>query len=119
MKILIVSTSAWLDLKTVLIETTVTIGDEATTSKQFYDTEELMESRFLSGDLDARIENLRESAQAVTEKAVTGHFAALAKREQAEPVVTEVPSAVNLVAPAKPKAKRAPRKAAPKKTSEE
>lgn len=88
MNVTIAATSSWLDLTTILIETSLTIGEQTTTRREIYDANLVNDNRFLTGDLPARIEQLRKSAEAVTEKSVRNHFIQLAK--PAEPNVTEV-----------------------------
>ncbi|MNV82443.1 hypothetical protein D3C71_1761790 [compost metagenome] len=89
MQVLVSATSSKVD-DLILIETTTTIGDQETTHRTGYNAEELMENRFLSGDLETRIEALRVGAEAVTVKAVELHFKTLMKILKKEPEVTDV-----------------------------
>jgi hypothetical protein len=92
MQVVIKSTSSKIAKYTYLIQTTVEIGDQRTTSQEAYDAQMLMDNRFMSGTLEERVEALRLSAQNVTEKTVKQHFERLAKA--AEPKVFEVQDAV-------------------------
>lgn len=92
MQVLVSATSSKVD-DLILIETSTTIGDQTTTHRTGYNTEELMENRFLSGDLETRIEALRVGAEAVTTRAVELHFKTLMKVLKKEPEVTEVTGA--------------------------
>jgi hypothetical protein len=89
MQVLVSATSSKVD-DLILIETTTTIGDQVTSHRTGYGADELMENRFLSGDLETRIEALRLGAEAVTVRAVEAHFKTLMKVLQKEPEVTEV-----------------------------
>jgi hypothetical protein len=89
MQVLVSATSSKVD-DLILIETTTTIGDQVTSHRTGYDAAELMDNRFLSGDLETRIEALRLGAEAVTVRAVEAHFKTLMKVLQKEPEVTEV-----------------------------
>lgn len=89
MDITIKSTSAMLDETTCIIRTEVSIGTIATSSQEIYDTEWLMDHRMLSGSLEDRIEQMRQSAEKVTTKTVQGHFGSIAKAAS-EPVVEDV-----------------------------
>jgi len=113
----------------ILIETTTTIGDQVTTARTGYSADELMENRFLSGDLETRIEALRIGAESLTVKAVELHFKTLMKVLKKEPEVTDVsdvpssevtptgrivkenPEIQNLPAEKKTRAKRTPKAA--------
>jgi hypothetical protein len=92
MQVLVSATSSKVE-DLILIETTTTIGDQVTSHRTGYDAAELMENRFLSGDLETRIEALRLGAEAVTVRAVEAHFKTLMKVLQKEPEVTEVQGA--------------------------
>jgi hypothetical protein len=81
MQVIVSATSSKVD-DLILIETTTTIGDQVTSHRTGYGADELMENRFLSGDLETRIEALRLGAEA--------HFKTLMKVLQKEPEVTEV-----------------------------
>lgn len=89
MQVLVSATSSKVD-DLILIETSTTIGDQTTTSRVGYNVEELMENRFLSGDLETRIEALRVGAEKMTTKGVELHFKTLMKILHKEPEVTEV-----------------------------
>lgn len=89
MQVLVSATSSKVD-ELILIETTTTIGEQASTARTAYNTEELMDNRFLSGDLETRIEALRIGAESITVRAVEAHFKTLMKVLQKEPEVTEV-----------------------------
>uniref|UniRef100_A0AAU6W3D3 Uncharacterized protein n=1 Tax=Pseudomonas phage Lepni01 TaxID=3138536 RepID=A0AAU6W3D3_9VIRU len=78
MQVIVSATSSRID-DLILIETSTTIGDQTTTSRTGYPVDELMENRFLSGDLETRVEALRRGAEMVTTKAVELHFKALMK----------------------------------------
>lgn len=89
MQVLVSATSSKVD-DLILIETSTTIGEQTTTSKVGYDAQELMDNRFLSGDLETRIEAIRVGAEKMTIKGVELHFKALMKVLAKEPEVTEV-----------------------------
>lgn len=89
MQVVVSATSSKVD-DLILIETTTTIGDQATSHRIGYSADELMENRFLSGDLETRIEALRVGAEAVTVRAVELHFKTLMKVLKKEPEVTDV-----------------------------
>jgi hypothetical protein len=89
MQVIVSATSSKVE-DLILIETTTTIGDQVTSHRTGYDAAELMDNRFLSGDLETRIEALRLGAEAVTVRAVEAHFKTLMKVLQKEPEVTEV-----------------------------
>jgi hypothetical protein len=89
MQVIVTATSSKVD-DLILIETSTTIGDQTTTSRVGYNADELLENRFLSGDLETRIEALRMGAEKVTTKAVEIHFKTLMKILHKEPEVTEV-----------------------------
>lgn len=89
MQVIVSATSSKVD-DLILIETSTTIGDQTTTSKVGYNADELMENRFLSGDLETRIEALRIGAESLTVKAVELHFKTLMKVLKKEPEVTDV-----------------------------
>lgn len=89
MQVLVSATSSKVD-DLILIETSTTIGDQVTTHRTGYNAEELMENRFLSGDLETRIEALRVGAEAITTRAVELHFKTLMKVLKKEPEVTDV-----------------------------
>lgn len=89
MQVTVSATSSKVD-DLILIETSTTIGDQVTTARTGYNAEELMDNRFLSGDLETRIEALRVGAEAVTVRAVEAHFKALMKVLSKEPEVIEV-----------------------------
>ena len=89
MQVIVTATSSKVD-DLILIETSTTIGDQTTTSRVGYNADELLENRFLSGDLETRIEALRLGAEKVTTKAVELHFKTLMKILHKEPEVTEV-----------------------------
>lgn len=89
MQVLVSATSSKVD-DLILIETSTTIGDQTTTSKVGYDVQELMDNRFLSGDLETRIEALRVGAESLTIKSVELHFKTLMKVLAKEPEVTDV-----------------------------
>lgn len=111
----------------ILIETSTTIGDQTTTSKVGYDTQELMDNRFLSGDLETRIEALRVGAESLTIKSVELHFKTLMNVLKKPAEVTDVsavpssqvtptgrisksePEIQNLPAEKKTRAKRTPK----------
>lgn len=89
MQVLVSATSSKVgDL--ILIETSTTIGDQTTTSKVGYDTQELMDNRFLSGDLETRIEALRVGAESLTIKSVELHFKTLMNVLKKPAEVTDV-----------------------------
>ena len=89
MQVIVTATSSKVD-DLILIETSTTIGEQTTTSRVGYNADELMDNRFLSGDLEARIEALRLGAERMTTKGVELHFKTLMKVLQKEPEVTEV-----------------------------
>lgn len=126
MQVLVSATSSKVgDL--ILIETSTTIGDQTTTSKVGYDTQELMDNRFLSGDLETRIEALRVGAESLTIKSVELHFKTLMNVLKKPAEVTDVsavpssqvtptgrisksePEIQNLPAEKKTRAKRTPK----------
>lgn len=126
MQVLVSATSSKVgDL--ILIETSTTIGDQTTTSKAGYDAQELMDNRFLSGDLETRIEALRVGAESLTVKSVELHFKTLMNVLKKPAEVTDVsavpssqvtptgrisksePEIQNLPAAKKTRAKRQPR----------
>lgn len=90
MQVLIAAASSMLDDTTVLIKTTVTIGEQKSTSQEFYSTEWLTDNRFLKGSLEERIEFMRQGAETVTEKAIQGHFLKVAQVARGEILITEV-----------------------------
>lgn len=90
MQVTIQATSSEIDDNTVLIETSVTIGDSVTTTRAGYDKQELMDNRYLSGTFEERVEALRQSAERMTETSVKLHFQALAKIASPEAPVTDV-----------------------------
>jgi hypothetical protein len=120
MQVIVTATSSKVD-DLILIETSTTIGEQTTTSRVGYNTEELMENRFLSGDLETRIEALRLGAEKMTTKGIELHFKTLMKILHKEPEVTEVvatptgrivkenPEIQNLPAEKKTRAKRQPK----------
>jgi hypothetical protein len=89
MQVIVTATSSKVD-DLILIETSTTIGEQTTTSRVGYNIEELMENRFLSGDLETRIEALRLGAEKMTTKGIELHFKTLMKILHKEPEVTEV-----------------------------
>jgi hypothetical protein len=89
MQVTVSATSSKVD-DLILIETSTTIGDQVTQHRTGYNAEELMDNRFLSGDLETRIEALRLGAESVTVRAVEAHFKTLMKVLSKEPEVTEV-----------------------------
>ncbi|WYW04213.1 hypothetical protein Kallioja_00015 [Pseudomonas phage vB_PpuP-Kallioja] len=89
MQVLVTATSSRVD-DMIVIETTTTIGDQLTSHRTGYDVQELMDNRFLSGDLETRIEALRMGAEAVTIRAVELHFRTLMKVLKKGPEVTDV-----------------------------
>jgi hypothetical protein len=89
MQVTVSATSSKVD-DLILIETSTTIGDQVTQHRTGYNAEELMDNRFLSGDLETRIEALRVGAESVTVRAVEAHFKTLMKVLSKEPEVTEV-----------------------------
>jgi hypothetical protein len=89
MQVTVTATSSKVD-DLILIETSTTIGDQVTQHRTGYNAEELMDNRFLSGDLETRIEALRLGAESVTVRAVEAHFKTLMKVLSKEPEVTEV-----------------------------
>jgi hypothetical protein len=89
MQVIVTATSSKVD-DLILIETSTTIGDQTTTSRVGYNAEELMDNRFLSGDLETRIEALRLGAEKMTTKGIELHFKTLMKILHKEPEVTEV-----------------------------
>lgn len=89
MQVLVSATSSRVD-DMILIETSTTIGDQLTTHKVGYSVDDLMENRFLSGDLETRVEALRVGAEAVTTRAVELHFKTLMKILKKDPEVTDV-----------------------------
>lgn len=118
MQVTVTATSSKVD-DLILIETSTTIGDQVTQHRTGYNAEELMDNRFLSGDLETRIEALRVGAEAITVRAVEAHFKTLMKVLSKEPEVTEVtatgrisksePEIQNLPAEKKTKTKRQPK----------
>lgn len=89
MQVIVSATSSKVD-DLILIETTTIIGDQVTTARTGYGIDELMENRFLSGDLETRVEALRKGAEAISIRAVEAHFKTLMKVLKKEPEVTEV-----------------------------
>ncbi|WGH28273.1 hypothetical protein 10P302A_gene0013 [Pseudomonas phage 10P302A] len=89
MQVIVTATSSKVD-DLILIETSTTIGDQTTTSKVGYDAQELMDNRFLSGDLDTRIEALRAGAERMTIKGVELHFKTLMNVLQKPAEITDV-----------------------------
>jgi hypothetical protein len=89
MQVLVSATSSKVD-DLILIETSTTIGDQTTTSRVGYNADELMDNRFLSGDLETRIEALRLGAESVTTRAIELHFKTLMKVLKKDPEVTDV-----------------------------
>lgn len=126
MQVIVSASSSKVD-DLILIETSTTIGDQTTTSKVGYDASELMDNRFLSGDLETRIEALRVGAESLTIKSVELHFKTLMKVLKKEPEVVDVsdvpssqvtptgriskanPEIQNLPAEKKTRAKRTPK----------
>lgn len=67
----IVTTSSFLDSNTVEILTKIVQGDRVVSeSREVYDTQWLLDNRFLSGTITDRIEYMRAAAESVTEKAL-------------------------------------------------
>lgn len=89
MQVTVSATSSKVD-DLILIETSTTIGGDTTSARVGFSADELMENRFLSGDLETRIEALRVGAEKKTIGAVELHFKTLMKVLQKEPEVTEV-----------------------------
>ncbi len=89
MQVIVTATSSKVD-DLILIETSTTIGDVTTTAKTGYDVQELMDNRFLSGDLETRIEALRVGAEAVTIRSVEAHFKTLMNILKKPAEVTDV-----------------------------
>lgn len=89
MQVIVSATSSKVD-DLILIETSTTIGDVTTTAKTGYDAQELMDNRFLSGDLETRIEALRIGAEAVTIRSVEAHFKTLMNILKKPAEVTDV-----------------------------
>jgi len=92
MQVTVTATSSKVD-DLILIETSTTIGDQVTQHRTGYNAEELMDNRFLSGDLETRIEALRVGAESVTVRAVEAHFKTLMKVLSKEPEAIEVTGA--------------------------
>lgn len=92
MQVRIVTTSSMLDERTVLIETKVASDTEQgplmSSARVAYDVDELLQNRYLSGDLQDRIEGLRKSAENVAGDAIKRHFKIL--RERSMPVEPQV-----------------------------
>ncbi|WYW04265.1 hypothetical protein Kompost2_00015 [Pseudomonas phage vB_PpuP-Kompost-2] len=108
MQVLVAATSSKVD-ELILIETTTTIGDQVTTQRVGYSADELMDNRYLSGDLEHRIECLRIGAESMTIKAVELHFRTLMKVLAKKPEVVEVGAQAEAVTEPVKKT-RAPRK---------
>lgn len=89
MQVIVTATSSKVD-DLILIETSTTIGDVTTTAKTGYDIQELMDNRFLSGDLETRIEALRRGAETVTIRSVEAHFKTLMNVLKKPAEVTDV-----------------------------
>lgn len=89
MQVIVTATSSRVE-DMILIETSTTIGEQTTTSRTGYPVDELMENRFLSGDLETRTEALRKGAEAMTTKSVELHFRTLMKVLKKDPEVTDV-----------------------------
>lgn len=89
MQVIVTATSSKVD-DLILIETSTTINEQTTRARVGYNVDELMENRFLSGDLETRIEALRVGAEQKTVQAVELHFKTLMKVLSKEPEVTEV-----------------------------
>lgn len=90
MQVTLKAASSVLDNDTVLIETSVQIGDTTTSQRVGYDRRELMDNRFLSGTFEDRVEALRQSAERVTEHSLRNAYAAIMKAKEKPIEITEV-----------------------------
>ncbi|QJD54602.1 hypothetical protein PssvBMR1_gp09 [Pseudomonas phage MR1] len=87
MQVLIKATSSMLDDDTIMIEVATTIGEHTTTQRCGYSAFELEHSRYISGTLEERIEQLRQSAQDTAEASFRAQYAAMLAHMQGTPAV--------------------------------